>query len=374
MVKHRKFNVDRFLDKFAGQEPLLAAYAAKWKDRLQAQPADSTVDGFKRFLAVGDGDAKYELVEGLYRAYDLCTDRGHEDLAASCRGCGYEPDPDGKLPVECLSLKVLTENEDAFNLAYDRNRLWQADRFTVYRGTPNTPIKNVEAAIGKFKAKLAQDFTEEKSSNRVLVRHYQEGPYTNLIVYHEKRTKAELTFKSEGTQLKVSPTIFRPAQQDFISYNHETGQVEVEARFEKEESSLRRAFAGCCLNDEEFFEAPEAAKRIDLSVIAKDDFSMTVEEGHEAALVAIRFWLPKTTGKPSFDVRSKDVLGTLKKMRLHGRLKAATIEKATFKITFPDDGRGKRVEVAGTNSVAFRRMTHAEEVFRYLKNWGILLG
>ncbi|HUT60443.1 MAG TPA: hypothetical protein VNA25_21575, partial [Phycisphaerae bacterium] len=190
MAKHRKFSVDRFLDKFEGQEPLLRVYVAKWQGRLRVSPESLDVSGFKKFLVEGNGEAKDELVEGLYRVYDLCTERGHEDLVASCRDFDYEPDPEAKLPVECLSLKVLTENEDAFNLAYDRNRLWQADRFAIYRGKAKTQISDVSSAAGRFHAKLAEMFKEDKKSDRVVVRHYQEGSYTNFIVYHEKRTKA----------------------------------------------------------------------------------------------------------------------------------------------------------------------------------------
>ena len=81
-------------------------------------------------------------------------------------------------------------------------------------------------------------------------------------MYHEKRVKAELIFKGTSTSLKVSPTILRPAQQDFISYNNETGQVEIEAGFEKEEAALRKAFAECCLKDEDFFDLPGSADRL----------------------------------------------------------------------------------------------------------------
>jgi len=206
MAKHyRKFNVDRFLDKFQGQESLLRNFVKRWDGRLELDTATLDVPGFKDFLIDGEGDGKGELVEALHRAYDIC-------------------------------LKMLTENEDAFNFAYDMYSLWRAERFTIYRGKEALPIPDMDAATKGFQAKLAEAFKDHKSSDLVLVRHYQEGPYTNFIVYHEKRTKAELIFK--GTKIKpiVSPTILRPAQQDFISYNHQTGQIEIEAGFEKEEA------------------------------------------------------------------------------------------------------------------------------------------
>ena len=374
MGKHRTFNADRFLDKFQGSEPLIRKYVALWDGQLELDRATLDVPQFKEFLVNGDGDGKDELFEGLYRAYDLCTERGHEDLVAACQEIpDYDPDPKGELPVECLSLKVRTEREEAFNLAYDRNTLWSAERFSIFRGSKAKTIADVPAAASRFQQRLAELFQEAKKSDRVLVRQYQEGPYTNFIVYHEKRTTVELIFKGTKTRPKVSPTVLRPAQQDFISYNHETGQVEIEARFESEQAALRKSFGECCLGDTDFFEGSDAANRINLAKIAEPDFSMDVDDEHTAALVELQFTL-KQQHAPSFTVRSKDVLETLEKNYLRKRIAGATIRRAVFKITFPDDGRGKRVELAGTNTVKFRRATHADEVFRYLTTWGVVIG
>jgi hypothetical protein len=372
LARHRKFNVDRFTDKFQGREGILRTYVAQWGGNPGAWVDGLDVPTFKDFLVNGDADGKDEMVEGLYRAYDLCTERGHEDLFAACCDFDYDPDPAGELPVECLSLKVLTENRDAFDLAYDRTTLWQAERFTVHRGQAPTPITDVDGAVAAFEAAVRKTFTQDKSSDRILVRHYDEGPYTNLIVYHEKRTKAELVFKGSRDRPRVAPTIFRPAQQDFISYDQGTGQVEIEARFEKEETALRRAFARSCLGDPDFFESAEAATRLNLARIADEDFAMPVNEGDSAALVELHFKLKQKHG-PRFMVASKNALETLDMNYLRRKLPGDLIRRAVFKIAFPDDGRGKRVELSGTNKIKFKRATHAEDVFQYLRNWGILL-
>lgn len=210
-LKHRTFNADRFLDKLQGQEIILRRFVELWNGRLGLEPSSLDVPLFKDYLVNGDGDGKDELLESLYMAYDLCTERGHEDLVAACAECGYSPDGNGELPVECLSLKVRTENEDAFTLAYDRYNLWRAERFTIFRGKSPTGIADAGAASSAFQTKLAELVKDHKNSDRVLVRHYQEGAYTNFIVYHEKRVKAELIFKGTRTRPKVSPTILRPA-------------------------------------------------------------------------------------------------------------------------------------------------------------------
>jgi len=120
MAKHRVLSPDAFVDKFQGNEALLQNFAKLWGNGLNVKASSLDVPGFKRFIEQGDGSSKDEFLEELHRVYDLCTDRGHEDLVAACRDFpDYDPDPDGTLPVELLCLKVRTENEDAFNLAYD---------------------------------------------------------------------------------------------------------------------------------------------------------------------------------------------------------------------------------------------------------------
>mgnify|MGYP007111979272 FL=1 len=148
--------------------------------------------------------------------------------------------------------------------------------------------------------------------------------------------------------------------------------MEIEAGFEKEETALRKAFAECCLKDEDFFDSPGSADRINLARIAEDDFDMPVDEDHSAFLAELHFNIQQTHG-PSFVVRSKNVMETLEKNYLRKRLPGGTIRRAVFKIMFPDDRRGKRIELSGTNKIKFKRATHAEDVFRYLRNWGIII-
>lgn len=365
MVKHRAFNGDRFLDKFQGQEAILAAYVRSWGTGLNIDAAGLDVAQFKQFLLTGTGSMKNEFMEGLYRAYDLATDRGYEDLVAACRDLKYTPDPSGRLPVECLSLKVRTENEAAFNLAYDRCALQKAERFTVFRGQPGRRIEDAAAATERLQERLAAMFKDDKNTDRVLVRHYQEGSYTNFIVYHEKRTQAVLVFQATR---RVAPTVLCPVQQDFISYNAETGQLEIEARFPREETALRRAFAECCFGDAEMFEQPEAWQSFSLSALQEQDFELVVDEGDEAEVVELQCVLPDRT-ETMMTLKSKDLGGTLNLLALKQLLRNAPIRRLVLKFWFADDRRGKRVELTGTNKISFKRATHAENVFRYLRNW-----
>jgi hypothetical protein len=373
MIKHRVLSPDSFVSRFTGNEELLRGFAGLWPDGLDVDIGSLTVAAFRRFVEKGEGRNKDDFLHELHRVYDLCTPRGLEDLCAACRDSGYEPDPGGKMPVELLSIKVRSEKEEVFNLAYDRCTVRQAKRFSVYQGTKGLAIKNLGVARKRLHKALADAFQGDKYSDRVLVRQYQDDGYVNFIVYHEQRTQSLLLFKGTKAEPTVSPIVLRPAQQDFISYNAATGQAEFEARYESEEVALRQRFAASCFGDADLFEKPEAANRFTLAPIADGKFSMPVDDAHSAVLVELHFSLKQAHG-PYFIVKSKDVLNTLETNHLRTKLHGDRIKHATFKITFPDDRRGKRVDLSGTNKISFNRQTHAEDVFRYLKDWGILLG
>lgn len=372
MAKHRVFNADRFLDKFQGHEQLIRDFVELWTGRLDLEPATLDVPQFKEWLVEGGGDAKDELLVTIYEVYDLCREQGHEALIAAIdTDSQYQPDPEHALPLECLCLKVRTERDDLFNLAYGRYSLENAERFTIYKGTEARAIENIELAANIFEQKLGEVFKDHKNSDRVLLRHYTEGHYINFIVYHEKRTRATLVFQGTKMRPKVGPHIYRPAQQDFISYNAKTGQVEIEAGYENEEAKLRRCFAECCLKDAEFFEGDNAAKRISLHALADAHFEFVAPSNVNVSLVELKYSLNQKHG-PRFITCSKDVFETLELNGLRRKLDGDRLTKAVLKIQFPDDQRGKRVELSGPNKIKFKRATHAEDVFRILKDSGLL--
>lgn len=56
MGRHRKFNVDRFVDTFHGQGGLLRTFISPWGRRLHISTGKLDVAMFKEFLAQGDGE------------------------------------------------------------------------------------------------------------------------------------------------------------------------------------------------------------------------------------------------------------------------------------------------------------------------------
>ena len=128
------------------------------------------------------------------------------------------------------------------------------------------------------------------------------------------------------------------------------------------------------MGDADFFEADDAANRISLQELANSEFALTTPDGSgiTAALTELKFSLKQKHG-PRLYVCSKDVFETLELNGLRRKLDGDRIAKAVFKITFPDDQRGKRVEISAPNRIKFKRATHAEDVFQLLEDWGLLV-
>jgi hypothetical protein len=213
MVKHRAFNWDRFLDKFQGQEAILVAYTKSWGPGLDVGAAGIDIAEFKQFLLTGTGSSKNEFVEGLYRAYDLATDQGYEDLIAACRDLNYCPDPSGRLPMECLSLKVRTENEAAFNLAYDRCAPQKAERFTVFPGQPGpvnddaaTTTERLQERFRPVHSRQLLDSTKEFVVTEPISKSGLSAPHRRLI-----ETMQRLNFgRIENLPIRDGAPVFGP--------------------------------------------------------------------------------------------------------------------------------------------------------------------
>jgi hypothetical protein len=358
------------LDKLSKHQPILRAFVGLWPNCQAAITSDFSIAEFKEFLAKTDADGKEELVEELYRIFDLSTPQGHEYLIDACRLCSFESEFDRDLHVECLGLMTRTERPDAFDLAYDMHTVHSAERFSLYKGRGGKRIQDPQAGAKSLQDQLAQFFLQDKRSDRVIVRQFEDGQRTNFVIYHEKRRKAELTFRGSSNP-SVRPLIFRPVQQDLICYDSTTGTAEIETGFQKEEEALRRAFAGCCLNDEELFEDEKACNQIDLSPLKNRAFVPHVEEGHSVSITELHAGLVEGRG-PTMILKSKNVLRTLDNFHLREVLLNAVVRRVVIKFYLGDDRRGCRVEGWLPNNLRFKRAKHADAIFAYLRRWRLL--
>lgn len=373
VIKHRKFNADRFIDKFAGHEPVLADHMARWPSLVP--PAPLTPASFKDYLrAPHENDAAFEdMVDGLYQAYDFCTKQGHELLGEAVDLNQLELPGIHDLPREVLALRLQIIDPETFALACDLLFASQVDKFVTYKGREAREIPDVDAPLATFRTTLGERFKERKGSDRIVVRHFTDGTAHNFIVYHERRVTAELELVTGAAEAVVTTRKFRPVRQDFIAYYTDTGRLEIETPIEKERELMRDTFALSFFGEADFFSGANAAVAIDLSVLKASGFALPTNEGHTALLKELTFKLAQTHG-PTFHIRSKDVLTTLDLNQLRPKLATAVeVKSAVISISFGTGKRPKRVTLTKKNSMSFSRATHAAETLAYLRDWLLLV-
>lgn len=369
-IKHLKFKAGRFLDVFAEHPHLLRDFAQKFDNNRFLAEEDFTLDAFKQLVA----DAVKTdppMVEHLYRAYDMSMNTyGHETICEVIKKMGLRVDD--SLPVECLTIWLHNHDQDQFNFAYDRMSFNHLEKVSMFRIAPPHHFEAASEQVQAFENVLKEAFENDKGSSNVLVRSYEENDCLNLIVYHEKRTQAQLIFKD--LKDAVGPLMLRPAKQDFISFNQKTGELQVDASYPKEKIALRKAFAKEFLQDATLFEAPDAARVFDLDVMAHSEFAMPVSDPeHSAILTELKFRLPSETN-PTLTISSDNVLTTLKNTNQRISIAGASVASAKIRLCFGNQPRDKKIiTLVGTNFISFNASTHKEEVETYLRQWGILL-
>lgn len=369
-IKHRPFNADRFLDKFKGHEAYLHAYLAKWLLQIPGLNGAVEVEAFKDFLKSPPASCRpfEEMVKGLYRAYDLCTSNGEEIMRevadAEASPLRYAHD----VHREIFALRLLVEDEAVFDLAEGLNYFQQLDRFTTFKGKGACSVLSIDEAAAAFKAELETFFMSRKGSDKVIVRHFLDEGVINFIVYHEERRKADIRF--EGS--RVTPIIYRPARQDFISFFQSDGRLQIDNPSVKETAAMRQAFGRVCLGDEDFFESVGADSVIDLTLLADPDYTLETDSRELARLTEIHFILPQAQ-QPKFTVASRNVFESLELNGLRAALASGTIRSAKLNLILLGTKRPKSILLKMPNRLSFNRATHAERVQEYLKRWGLLV-
>jgi hypothetical protein len=372
-LKHRPFNADRFLDKFKGNEAALTAYLDNWQGQIEGLPDPFEVDPFKDFLKYPPEDHEpfNRMVEGLYRAYDLCTVYGEEHMRDAAERNHSPLVAVHDIPREIYALRLQVEDPVTFELAQNLSYAQQIDQFATYKGQEPRQIGDLDTAIPLFEAGLQALFSERKGSDKVMVRHFTDGDVLNFLIYHEERVKAEIQLQEDGTTLTVQPLIFRPARQDFISYFPAEGKIQIDNPSPKERDAMRRSFGEVCLGDADFFEAEGSDITINLNPLKAPDFSFELDDGDAAFLKEIDYTLPQEH-VPKINIRSNDTLTTLGTLGLRPGLLDGTIKSARIKLLLPGNKRGKTIQLKAPNKLSFNRATQADRVMEYLNRWNLI--
>ncbi len=372
ILKHRIFNSDHFLDKFAGHEAVLERHLARWA--VPNPPVPVTIASLKDYLKKPPrGNEPFEhMVETLYQAYDLSTKQGHEFMSDAIEQNQVEKPGLHDLPCEVLALTLQIDEPDVFTLATNYLFASKVDKFVTYKGRESRAIADLPAAVLRFKNKLGAHFEKIKGTDRIHVDHFTDENTHNFIVYHERRMTAEIELKTEEGSVVVKSRNFRPARQDFIAYNTKTGRLEIETPIKKERDLMRTAFAEACLGEADFFSGTGAEIVTKLQELTKTDFVLKADDGHTAVLREIVFTLPQLHA-PRIAIKSKDAFATLGLNTLRDGFAGATLKSARIALKFGERQRAKGIELGSNNTISFNRATRSAEVISYLVRWGLIV-
>jgi hypothetical protein len=372
VLKHRKFNHDRFIDKFAEHEAVLVAHMARWP--MLDCPTPLTTQSFKDYLKTPPENSRAfeDMVEVLYQAYDFCNKQGHEILNDAVENHQLQFAGLHEMPREVLALRLQIEEPSTFALACNMLLASQVDKFVTYKGREPRLITDVATGKDAFQAKLGQYFATRKGSDRIVIQHFTDSDAHNFIVYHERRITAELEIKKEGEAISVSSRKYRPVRQDFIAYYTQSGRLEIETPIPKERDLMRTAFADAFFGDEGFFSGQGSEVALDLAKLRAPGFTFAVDHGHKATLKEISMKFAQEHA-PTFSIRSADAFATINLNRLRPSLESSTVMSAVITISFGERKKVKKIHLTHTNSLSFNRSTRVSEVLAYLNRWQLLV-
>ena len=367
------FQIDRFLRVFVGREALLQSYLRRFEGAEPRSDEAFTIEAVVEHLKT-DFATRSAVMAGLMQAADLTNESGHDLLVNLCERENYRPADLHALPHECLSLKILTERRGIFDHARDLQTLSTAERLALFRGAGVVEPSVSDEALDEFAELVRQHCRQKLGSEKVIVRHHVEDGVTAVVVYYEKRVKTEVVLAGSDHRPILSTTTFRPAEQDFLTFDPEHHQIAINSARGQHDEVLRKGFARTFLRNENYFESQRSMQLLNLGIIADDDFEMMTDEGAEARITELHYDCPNDVHEPQFVVKSDDVRDTLVRKNMIHTLRSSLIKKAVIRIPLPGARRPRTVELRVPTKLNYSKSTHAMDILRYLNSWGLLRG
>ncbi len=372
MATHRKFNAHRFFEAFKGHEDELSEI---FTAGLFPAPDPFDVDSARQaVLDAPDGEAD-ELVALLHELNDLATPVGRDIVGSVALEFGLADAPGEDVTPQRVAGWLLLSDREAFDHALDllAARAVRGNQIALFQGTSAARIDDPAQAVGRLRAKLDEVLPREARTERFEVRHYTDGQMLVVLVFCERTAEVQLEFESGGRSVKSS--IRRPVSQDVLFYNQRTGELEIESGRPKHRELLRAAVAEAVFHDEDFFPREEASRTLDLGKLREIGFRLQTATSHTARITGIKF-----TGQHLRSGFSLQCMGgrtdAIDVLRARGALEGMhdlRIDYARVELVL-GTGRSARkvIELSGTNRIKFNRESHADEVYDYLRNWGLM--
>lgn len=372
MNKHRKFNSETFFRGFEGHESelhgLFAAYGVN-------APEDGDVAALYSVLIGATSDEVQNLLACLHELNDLSSGEGREILDQTCIQMGVDP-PSEDVCNPRAACSVFSHHRPVFDHAMEllAVRSIQSHNVAVFPGRDAYPISDGDATAVEMAALLRTPLRQIKNTDALEVRHYFDGDMFVVVVFCERNAEVHLEFGSSTS--RVVSRVRRPADQHVLLYHQSTGHLEIEGARVRERAILREAFSVAAFGDEEFFPANEDSELLALGSLIEHNFTLATRPGHTARVTALRLSGAHGGRKASFDFRSgrNDLIDVLHARRmLEGATPGMEVHSVRIELVLEQNRNGRKsIILTGPNSIQFNRASHADAVYRYLQDWGLI--
>lgn len=372
MSKQRKFNARRFFDGFLDHEDELAELFTH-HDKTLPEPFTTATAAKAASENLGSSDPMTSL---FYQIADLATPKGRDIILSTATSFEIaEEVPGANVTNQRVATWLWRTDKVAFESAMDRLAAFgiQGGQIALFPGKSAKIIEDDAAAVAGFEKQLNANIEFWKGAERFTIHHYRDGNMLVILVFCERT--AQVNWEMDQGSSVVKTRIGRPVIQDVLFYDQSTGELEIEASHSKHREVIRNSFAVGVMGDNSFFPMEEHTRVLNLGKLVELDFKLSVRSGHTAKITSIM--VSQTIARKSFtatiSANRNDVVENLRAKSAAGLLKNTSIKSVRIELTL---GAGridrKSIELSGDNRIKFNRASHADEVYSYLRSWGIM--
>lgn len=367
MTKHHPLDFQKFIE-CVPPDLMVRYFNTLNADHAPSGWAALNGDALEDFLS----DPRNSELDGLIRD-DLRRFNDLASYAVSILLEAYERfslDLDLSHRPEHLAMSLFLDNKTAWDFAWSRYLLYALDSKLTVLHFPARELDFGEERVGDFRRQVGEVLKGQAKGEQCDVRSFNfDG---QQIVYIERGSYLRtITFwEEEEIQIKC----YRPALEDVIALNSESGELLVKAGQERERDDYVRLFAHCFAGDMTLGEEALRSKTFDLDPVANGSFNY---QGGGALtgvdLVGVRLKLPFSK-RATLDLRSQDIFETLEALP-DISLGIGELVSARFRFNFAEGKRVRTVtfEVAPPARTDLPENNYTRLINMYLVEQGVKL-
>lgn len=348
----------------------LAPYREYFSSRGLELPAVAALGGIDldklvEVLMSPDEDTPDELANALYFVHEMATPEGMDELLEETRAedLGVEVD---STPAE-VAIAVWLRDHDLLERKHAEHALIRPRSFEYYQS--KQPPRALEPPSRKTLAALEADLDDWFETKlrgrgcRVFV--YPRGAETWFLVRHGDPFKREPSLK-DG---EPSSVFYRPEKNDVVVYNHQLGELRINAASKGQKDLYRAKFGLHVFDNEEHFPGMGKYTLEPLRERGRGSIACGDVEGLDWVVLKELQWV---WGGPQAEVetrKARDLFGAFEAR--NGKIPdRPRLQSAKFEVKFASAKRPRMVTVRPSNIAQYTRVPDSELIEEWLSRRG----